>query len=79
MIVDITGLAKNPLFEERVDEEDGWLRDGHQEVTNRQVHDEIVGRSAELLVTETQQKALKVIVSQKSKTFDIFKCQLIAL
>lgn len=49
-----TCLAKDPALVQGVDEEDGRLRDGHEEVADRQVHDEEVGRRPQLLVAETR-------------------------
>ena len=55
----ITSLPKHPLFEERVDEEDWRLGEGHQEVAYRQVYDEIVRRIAKLLVTENTNTSME--------------------
>lgn len=49
-----TCFAKDPALVQGVDEEDGRLRDGHEEVADRQVHDEEVGRRPQLLVAETR-------------------------
>lgn len=48
-----TCFAENPALVKGVDEEDGRLCDSHEEVADGQVHDEEVGRSLQLLVTET--------------------------
>lgn len=47
-----TRFTKDPTLVQGVDEEDGRLRDGHEEVADRQVHDEKIGRSPQLLVAE---------------------------
>lgn len=49
-----TCFAKDPALVQGVDEEDGRLRDGHEEVADGQVHDEEVGRRAQLLVAGTR-------------------------
>lgn len=47
----ITNLSKHPFLVEAVDEEDGGLCKGHEEVTHCQVHYEVVRQVAKLLVT----------------------------
>lgn len=47
----ITHLSKHPFLVETVDEEDGGLCESHEEVADRQVHDEVVGQVTKLLVT----------------------------
>lgn len=47
-----TRFSEDPALVKGVDEEDGWLRDGHEEVADCQVHDEKVGGRPQLLVTE---------------------------
>lgn len=47
----ITHLSKHPFLVETVDEEDGGLSESHEEVTDRQVHDEVVWQVTKLLVT----------------------------
>lgn len=47
-----TRFSKDPALVKGVDEEDGRLRDGHEEVADCQVHDEKVGGRPQLLVTE---------------------------
>lgn len=49
--IQITCFTKNPAFVKRVDKEDGRLCDGHEEVTDGQVHDEVVWRRPQVLVT----------------------------
>lgn len=48
-----TCFTENPALVKGVDEEDGRLRNSHEEVADGQVHDEEVGRRLQLLVTET--------------------------
>jgi hypothetical protein len=45
-----TELSEDPLPVETVDEEEGRLGEGHEEVAHRLVHDEVVGQITELLV-----------------------------
>lgn len=52
----MTCFSKNPFLVETVDKEDRGLCDSHEEITHCQIHDEIVGRSPELLVTEIQKE-----------------------
>lgn len=47
----ITHLSKHPFLVEAVDEEDGGLSESHEEVTDRQVHDEVVWQVTKLLIT----------------------------
>lgn len=56
MKVRATCLPERPFLVQTVDKEDGGLCDGHEEVTHSQIHDEVVGRCPELLVTETENK-----------------------
>lgn len=42
----VTHLSKHPFLVETVDEEDWRLCGGHEEVTDCQVHDEVVGQAA---------------------------------
>lgn len=39
-----THFTKHPFLVQAVDEEDGRLSDGHEEVTHGQIHDEVVRR-----------------------------------
>lgn len=52
----ITHLSKHPFLVETVDEEDGGLCGSHEEVTDRQVHDEVVRQATQLLVTTRTHK-----------------------
>lgn len=47
----ITHLSKHPFLVEAVDEEYGGLCECHEEVTDRQVYDEVVWQATKLLVT----------------------------
>lgn len=47
----MTHFSKHPFLVETVDEEDGGLCEGHEEVTECQVHDEVVWQTPQLLVT----------------------------
>lgn len=49
--VRITHFSKHPFLVETVDEEDGGLCEGHEEVTERQVHNEVIWQAPQLLVT----------------------------
>lgn len=48
----ITHFSKHPFLVEAVDKEDGGLSESHEEVTDCQVHDEVVWQVAKLLVTK---------------------------
>lgn len=47
----ITHFSKHPFLVETVDEEDGGLCESHEEVTECQVHNEVVWQAPQLLVT----------------------------
>lgn len=49
--VRITHFSKHPFLVETVDEEDGGLCEGHEEVTESQVHNEVIWQVPQLLVT----------------------------
>lgn len=52
----ITHFSKHPFLVETVDEEDGGLCESHEEVTERQIHNEVVWQAAQLLVTARTHK-----------------------
>lgn len=47
----VTHFSKHPLLVETVDEEDGRLCEGHEEVTEGQIHYEVVWQAPQLLIT----------------------------
>lgn len=47
----VTRFSEHPLLVETVDEEDGRLGEGHEEVAEGQIHDEIVWQALQLLIT----------------------------
>lgn len=47
----VTHFSEHPLLVETVDEEDGRLGEGHEEVTDGQVYDEVVWQAPQLLIT----------------------------
>lgn len=51
----ITHVSKHPFLVEAVDEKDWGLSESHEEVTNRQVHDEVVRQVTKLLVATDMQ------------------------
>ena len=51
----ITHLSKHPFLVEAVDEKDRGLCESHEEVTNRQVHDEVIRQVTKFLVATDMQ------------------------
>lgn len=52
----VTHFSKDPLLVQTVDEEDGRLCEGHEEVAHGQVHDEVVWKITKLFVTAQREK-----------------------
>lgn len=48
----VTRFPKHPLIVEGVDEEDGCLGEGHEEVTHGQIHYEVVRHTPQLLIAD---------------------------
>ena len=62
----LTRLSEHPLSVEAVDEEDGRLGEGHEEVADGQVHDEVVGEVTKLLVAGAHRETELAAVSLAS-------------
>lgn len=46
----VTCFSEHPLGVKRVDEDDGGLGEGHEEVTHGQIHNEVVRQTPQLLI-----------------------------
>lgn len=59
----VTHFSEHPLLVQTVDEEDGRLGEGHEEVTEGQIDDEVVWEAPQLLVTGSVTERLSGVIS----------------